>query len=390
MPAPMNKSSASSAATPRLCPTCGTRVGAAATKCLVCGADLTLKTPVPTGRSQPRTAVLSSPRARVPIPLLITILVLVGAAGAAAYYFTRGKVNIPVLAPATPGTTAAAAATSSPLPTFTYTPTPTESPVPTNTPLPPIQYKVLTGDTCVAIAAAHKVSSQSIVLLNNLDPNCNLSVGRQLLIPQPTPTPTALPTATLGAVVATAVPRTTYTVHAGDTLAGIAKFYRVTVADMMDVNGISDPASIRTGQVLIIPLERAVTPGPSPTPTSPPPWPAPNQLLPADGQTFNAGDVVTLQWTAVGTLRASEFYYLSVEDVTCNCAHIFRQATTETKLLVPGSFRQTDSALHVYRWTVTTVHQTSADNAQPQYESAGATSPIRDYIWMGGSVTPTP
>ena len=41
MPALMNKSSASPAAAPRLCPTCGTRVGAAATKCLVCGADLT-------------------------------------------------------------------------------------------------------------------------------------------------------------------------------------------------------------------------------------------------------------------------------------------------------------------------------------------------------------
>ena len=160
----------------------------------------------------------------------------------------------------------------------------------------------------------------------------------------------------------------------------------------MDVNGITDPASIKTGQVLIIPLERVITPGPTPTATLPPPWPAPNQLGPADGQTFNAADTVTLQWTAVGTLRANEFYIVNVEDVTCNCAHVYRQATSETKLRVPSSFRQTDNALHVFRWTVTTGHLRSTDAAQPKYDSAGGTSPIRDFIWMGGtvSVSPTP
>ena len=366
-------------------------MGAAATKCLVCGADLTIKSPA-TGRAQGRPSGLSAPRVRAPIPLIIGILVVLGVAAAGAYYFfyySKGHVSVPsALAQAT----STPSATSSPLPTFTYTPTPTESPVPTDTPLPPMEYKVVAGDTCVAIAAAHNVSSQSIILLNHLDPNCNLSVGRALLIPQPTPTPTPLPSATLGAAVVTQVPRTTYTVHAGDTLAGIAKFYGVTVADLMDVNGITDPASIRAGQTLIIPLERVVTPGPTPTPTSPPPWPAPNQLLPADGQSFNAGDAVTLQWTAVGTLRENEYYIVNVEDVTCNCARIYRRATTETRLIVPANFRQTDNALHVYRWTVTTGHLRPGDSAQPQYDSAGATSPIRDFIWMGGTtnVTPTP
>src|SRR5205085_7436566 len=135
---------------------------------------------------------------------------------------------------------------------------------PTTTPLPPEEYKVAVGDTCVAIAAEHHVSSQSIILLNNLDPNCNLAVGRILLIPQPTPTPTPLPTATLGAVVATQVPRTTYVVHAGDTLLGIANFYGIPLADLMRENGITDASDIKTGQILIIPLELVVTPGPSP------------------------------------------------------------------------------------------------------------------------------
>ncbi len=320
------------------------------------------------------------------MPLVIVIILLLIIAGGAALYFSRGHAIVP---PVLPVSTSTPTVTNTPLPTVTFTPTPTESPVPTDTPLPPIEYKVAPGDTCVAIAAAHDVSSQSIILLNHLDPNCNLSVGRTLLIPQPTPTPTPLPTATLGAVVATQVPRTTYTIHSGDTLAGIAKFYGVSVADLMDVNGITDPGSITAGQVLIIPLERAVTPGPTPTATLPPPWPAPNQLLPADGQTFNAGDTVALQWTAVGTLRPGEVYLVSVEDVTCNCARFYRQSTTETKLVVPTSFRQTDNALHVYRWTVTTARQRPGDTAQ-QYDSAGATSSIRDFVWLGGNAAPTP
>jgi LysM repeat protein len=290
-----------------------------------------------------------------------------------------------------------ASATTSPTgsstapPTFTFTPTATETAAPTTTPLPPEEYVVAVGDTCVAIAAEHHVSSQSIILLNSLDPNCNLVVGRTLLIPQPTPTPTPLPTATLGAVVATQVPRTTYVVHPGDTLLGIAKFYGIPLEDLMRENGITDASKIVAGQTLIIPLEFAVTPGPSPTPTLPPPWPAPNQLLPADGQSFDAAHSVTLQWTAVGSLRADELYLVSIEDITCNCARVLEKAVTETKLGVPADFRHTDTAFHVYRWTVTTVRLRPGTNpANPEYDSAGATSPIRDFIWMGGSSTPAP
>ncbi len=388
MPAPMNKPSASSAAAPRLCPTCGTRVGAAATKCLVCGADLTLKSPSESGGAA-RVSALGAPRARVPVRPILLVLVLLALAAGGYYAYQRFFANtaVPIIPPRVTGT---ASPTNSPPPTFTYTPTPTETPVPTDTPQPPLDYKVVAGDTCVAIAAAHKVSSQSIILLNHLDPNCNLSVGRSLLIPLPTPTPTPLPSATLGAAVATQVQRITYTIHLGDTLAGIAKVYGIRLTDLMSVNGISDPNAITAGQVLVIPVDLAVTAGPSPTPTAPPPWPAPNLLVPADGQTYNPGDGVTLQWTAVGTLRSNEYYIVNVEDVTCNCARIFRQATTETKVIVPGAFHHTDNTLHVYRWTVTTGRLRAGDTALPQYDSAGATSPIRDFVWMGGAVTPTP
>ncbi len=55
--------------------------------------------------------------------------------------------------------------------------------------------------------------------------------------------------------------------QAGDTLQGIAHFYGITVDDLMDANGITDPASLTVDQVLIIPLDRQVTPTLTPTPS---------------------------------------------------------------------------------------------------------------------------
>jgi LysM repeat protein len=268
-------------------------------------------------------------------------------------------------------------------PTLTATPTATETAVPTNTPLPPQPYSVVAGDTCISIALTHNVSVQSILDLNKLPAGCILSIGQVLQIPQPTPTPTALPTATLSPEQATQTPRTTYTVHAGDTCGGIANFYHIQVADLMGVNGITDCALLRQGQVLIIPLELAITPGPSPTATPYPPYPAPNQLVPADGQTFAGGEVITLQWASLGVLRNGEAYYVTVEDVTCNCAAVRKFATTETKLIVPADLRPTDGKPHIFRWSVMAVRANGTSAAgQPVYDTAGAASSNRVFSWQ--------
>src|SRR5690348_13008803 len=85
----MNKSASSSATAPRLCPTCGTRVGAAATKCLVCGADLTL--PPQTAKPQPKLNDINAPQLRVPVPLIIVVILVIGIAVAGYYYLNRGQ-----------------------------------------------------------------------------------------------------------------------------------------------------------------------------------------------------------------------------------------------------------------------------------------------------------
>ena len=90
----------------------------------------------------------------------------------------------------------------------------------------------------------------------------------------PTPVPTATPapftpppTATM-----TATPEPTiYLVAPGDTLAGIAEQYGVTVAALQEENNILDPRTLRQGQQLVIPFPAAGDEGaagarPTPTP----------------------------------------------------------------------------------------------------------------------------
>jgi LysM repeat protein len=377
----MPRTPAPPSAAPRLCPTCGTRVGAAATKCLVCGADLTHAT----GPGRPASGrTLAVPRAPTSNILLFVVVALLAIVGIGMVYAALSGGFTRIFNPGTPTPTASITS----LPTATFTPTATETPVPTATLLPPTPYAVVANDTCLKIAADFQVSVQSIVDANP-GLNCNLlSVGQVLQIPQPTHTPTPLPTATLQGGGAQGPTPTFYTVRAGETCTLIANVYRITVEDLMEANGLTDcQTQLREGMVLSIPVEKAVTPGPTSTPSLPPPYPAPNLLVPGDGQVFTASDAtVTLQWASVAELRPGEFYYVTVEDVTCQCARIRREPTTETKYIVPAEFRPADSKPHIYRWSVTTVRQReSPGGGQPVYDPAGAASPNRDFIWAGAA-----
>jgi hypothetical protein len=130
--------------------------------------------------------------------------------------------------------------------------------------------------------------------------------------------------------------------------------------------------------------------GPTPTVTQPPPYPAPNLLTPRDGEAFLAGANVSLQWATVGTLRPGEFYQVTIEDVTCNCARVLREAVLDTKFIVPASFAPQDSSPHIYRWSVITVRQRpGSETGQPGYDPAGASSGERSFVWSGGNAPTT-
>jgi len=333
------------------------------------------------------------PAITLTLPSALGLLLLILSIGAGLVYFAlqqTGQVVEPTVT-VTPTLTATATITPTP-PTPTSTSTPEPSPT-------PLSYNVALGDTCSSIAFSFGVSIQSIVLLNDLPATCDtLYEGQPLLIPHPTPTATPLPTATLSSVEATdeACEKIDYEVQENDTLSSIAANYGVSITVLKEYNGlVSD--NVISGQPIIIPLcERAATPGPSPTPTPPPPYAAPNLLLPSDGEPFtSAEDTVTLQWAAVGTLRDNEAYAVTIVDVTAGQDERIVEYVNDTKLIVPAALRPEGEQPHVIRWWASTARQTGTDDdGNPIWESAGAESVSRVFIWVGGAppvdITPTP
>ena len=295
--------------------------------------------------------------------------------------------------------TATAPATETPTqtatPTMTVSPTytPTLQPEPTWTPLPPLDYTVKANETCSDIAAQFDISVQSIILANNLGTDCMLSEGRTLKVPQPTLTPSPVPTATpeVIEVIADVCTNTvSIVISSSDTLQGIAMNYNVLMKDIQDFNQLTG-TTIRQGQTLIVPLcDRLPTPGPTLTPTPLPPYPAPNLLLPRSGAAFSATDEgVTLQWAAVAALASNEVYRVKVQDLSSVEEKIVVAYVTDTKYILPTTFRPTDSNPHIIQWSVTVARQINQDNNNPIYEEAGATSTFRVFSWVGTGVQPT-
>jgi len=377
----------------KLCPTCGTRVSEDAARCLVCGTDLSGSEK--TSRTAKAVQGSRMPEITLSLPAALGLLALFLGIGAVLVYFALRSTAQPAAAEPTPTPTITLTPTISPSPT-PMTPTVTSTPEPSPTPL---TYTIQSGDTCGGIAYQFKVSIQSIVLQNNLPADCGtLIVGQKLLVPQPTPTATPPATATLSPAEATeeACQKAEYTVQEKDTLSSISLNYAVPAEAIREYNGLVNDV-VRFGQKLIIPLcRRELVGGPTATPTLPPPYPAPNLLLPADGAPFMGDEIITLQWASVGTLRENEAYAVTIEDVTEGQGRKLVSYVTDTKLIVETSFRPTDNLPHAMRWWVIPVRQIGTDDdGNPIWDTAGATSAQRVFIWQGASAgepaaTPVP
>jgi len=376
----------------QVCPTCGTRLSESATRCLVCGTELSANAveEKKAAKKVEKTVQASRmPEITLGLPAalgLMAIILLIGAGVVYGVLNMGGRVVEPTAIPT---------ATETVLPSPTATQASTLTPIPPPTELPPFDYTVAAGDTCSLIALNFGISVNSLIILNNLPVSCNnLYIGQVLKVPYPTPTPAPLPTNTLPPDEAAKAEceKVPITVQENDTLSSISLNYAVSMAAIKEYNGLSTD-NVFLGQSLLIPLcERAATPGPSPTPTTPPPYPAPNLLLPADGGAFTlANDVVTLQWSSIGTLRDNESYRVIVEDITEGQARRLTDYVTDTKYIVPTTFRPNDNVAHVIRWWVSSVRQTGTDEqGQPIYSSAGADSLKWVFTWVGSAPQETP
>jgi LysM repeat protein len=376
----------------KICPTCGTRLSENATRCLVCGTEFNAR-PEPKAAKKAEKSVQATrmPAITLSLPAAVGILAVVVIVAATAVFFS--------LRASAPEGTFDVVDTPTPTqtPTASLPPTATQpaTEIPTSTEIPPFDYTVASGDgSCSQLAYNFGVSVQSIIIANNLPSTCPISVGQKLKIPYPTPTVPAAATNTPEPIDATkqACETVPITVQENDTLSSISANYAVAPDAIKTFNGKTTD-NVFIGENLLIPLcMRAATPGPTPTATIPPPYPAPNLLLPSYGAAFTlANDVVTLQWASVGALRDGEAYQITVEDTTSDKPLRQTDYVTDTKYIVPVTFRPEDNVAHILRWWITPVRQSGTDDqGQPIWVNAGATSETRVFSWAGIAVKGTP
>lgn len=112
----------------------------------------------------------------------------------------------------------------------------------------PVVHIVKRGDSLWSIARRTGTDAQTLAKLNGLSTDSALKAGQRLLLSARSSTssePTVIPGTATGSGR-----QVTYVVRAGDTIYGIARFLQVTVAELLNWNGLSEHGAIKPGQKL--------------------------------------------------------------------------------------------------------------------------------------------
>lgn len=147
-----------------------------------------------------------------------------------------------------------------------------------------IVHIVRSGDTVGNLATLYGSNIDAIIASNNLPESALIKVGQGLvipvrLLPPATSTPTAtplVPVATATSDVNAPIPGNIYIIQPGDTLGRIAARFNTTIATLAQLNGITNPNTIYSGQRLIIPVVGdggGLGPAPQPQPATSTPVP---------------------------------------------------------------------------------------------------------------------
>jgi LysM repeat protein len=366
----------------RVCPGCGTRVAQKAQTCFFCGAALNV-----------------SPRRRFSLPWADLFLFAV-IAGVLALWWLRAPaapsgqqiaqldrraslLTQPQATPVKGISPADAQSNSEDLPPATSTPAPTLTPPPTPSPTilaSPVRHTVKAGDTVDAIAKLYSSTIKDIIQANNLSADGKLRVGQELIVPIAGPIggpglgPTATPSG--GAMV--------YTVQAGDTVSDIAVRLHSQIDWILKANNLGPKDYLRIGQSLTVPLSPA-TPTPvvtvavtpqTPTVTPVPGLRAPSLLTPSDGGIVSDQDGVVLSWTAVGVLRADEWYVVTLRPEERTAAPV-TWWTKGTTWRLPTEYRGNSQAGVDFKWQV----QVRAGAPDRVSEPASPPSAERRFTW---------
>jgi LysM repeat protein len=121
-----------------------------------------------------------------------------------------------------------------------------------------ITYKVKAGDYLARIAANHGTTVKAVRSANNLRSDL-IRIGQTLKIPSSSGQASSSATTPSQRTASAPSGAVTVTVQAGDALESIARRFEVSTKELMDANGITNPRSIRPGQVLIVPGFQSVT-----------------------------------------------------------------------------------------------------------------------------------
>ncbi len=120
---------------------------------------------------------------------------------------------------------------------------------------------VAPGDTLYSIGRRHNVSVMKLMELNNLS-DSSLFAGQKIVLPVGTGKRViARRVITTKGRLVTAASSGTYTVRPGENFQAIARKLGVSSAKLADLNGITEPGSIRAGEVLILPTVRKALTG---------------------------------------------------------------------------------------------------------------------------------
>src|SRR5690606_18559751 len=88
-------------------------------------------------------------------------------------------------------------------------------------------------------------------------------------------------------------------------------------------------------------------------------------------------------------LFPGEVYRVVVQDLTSAEEKILVDYVSDTKYILPASFRPVDTTPHIFQWSVSVARQINSDPNNPIFEEAGAISAFRVFSWFGSGVVAT-